>query len=447
MKGTNKRSILILLGLIAIILFLCAPVIYSDRYVVSCTSIFVCSSLIMLSSNCKYTFLKFEFFFLIAFFFTNYVYSLVLYPINPYFSLFSISFNESYITKGTALATVAGTWYNIGIFESNPIKVPKKEFFNLEERLKIPRTLTIILFLLFIPSLYSIYQSHVYSTEFESSYVNVILKYVILYCIFAFIYNNRFDNLSKFIRKSFRTPIILLTSLYVILFLLIGSRTIPLNIVLFSLFLINILIYRIPKKQIVILIIGGALLLTGVGIARGGSGVENGEISSVWDLGSDLIINNRSLYVLMEEVDVHGLTYGCTMMMNVLSAVPFAQWLFLNLTGLPLSTISSGVLVTDLHFGTGYNPDRIGLGTNLVGDVYLAFGLIGIIYLFWLFGYILRKLYFHIGKGNAIALLIYALFFMSSIYYLRSGYLTPVRDVVWVLAAYWLSNLKLKKYE
>lgn len=440
-----KRILLLLAGIVSIILFLFAPGGYSYDYVVMCSITFFASSIIMLYSNCKYTFLKFEFFFLIAFFFTNYVYPLILYPINPYFSLFRIDFNEDYITKGVALVTVAVTWFNIGIFESKAIDLSRKIDFDIKRRLLIPKIMTIVLFLLFLPSLYAIYQSHTYSTEFESSYVNVILKYVILYILFAYIFNNRYQKLSAFSRKAISFPLMIFTIAYTVLFLAIGSRTIPLNIVLFSLILFSILIYRISKKKILLFIASGALILTAIGIARGGSGIEGGEISSIWDVGSDLTINNRSLYVLMEEVDKHGLTFGATMMMNVLSALPFAQSLYLNLSGQPLSSISSASLVTDLHFGSGYNAERFGLGTNLVGDVYLAFGLIGVIVLFWLLGYVLRKLYFNISKGKAVALLVYALFFMSSIYYTRSGYLTPVRDVLWVLGAFWLSNLRLKR--
>ena len=440
-----KKIILFSLGLISVLLFLLAPSGYSMNYVIYCSVVFFASSLIMLSSNCKQTWIKFEFFFLISFFFTNYVYPLIFYPINPYFSLFRISFNEDYISKGAALATVAITWFNLGIFEIKTIRIPKNDSFNIKKRLQIPRLVAFILFILFIPSLYVIYQSNTYSTEFESSYVNVILKYVVLYVIFAFIYNNRFYLFKTFIKLSLKSYIIIFTIVYTVLFLLIGSRTIPLNIVLFSLFLLNILIYKISKKKIAILTVGGALLLTGIGIARGGSSIEEGTVSSVWDVGTDLTINNRSLYVLMEEVDKHNVTFGATMMMNVLSVVPFAQSLYLNITGQPLSTISSANLVTDLHFGTGYNEERFGLGTNLVGDVYIAFGLIGVTILFWLFGYVLRCLYLNIGKGKTLALLIYALFFMSAIYYTRSGYLTPVRDVLWVLGVFWLSNTKLFK--
>lgn len=445
MKLTVKQLIIFILGLVSVLLYLRAPAIFSIHYVIYCTTIFTCSSILMLSSNCKYTLLKFEFIFLIAFFFTNYVYPLIFYSTNPYFSLFSMPFNEKYITRGTALATVAATWYNYGIFENKPQSYPTNIFHKTKNRLLIPNKAAIILFVLFIPSLYAIYKTNAYSTEFESSLVNVILKYVVIYILFAFIYNNRHSTLKLLIQKAIHTPVIILTIIYTVLFLLIGSRTIPLNIALFSLLIINILIHKFTKQNVAILIIGGAILLAAIGIARGGSGTENGAISTIWDVGADLTINNRSLYVLIEEVDKHGFSYGATMIMNILSIIPFAQSIFLLITGLPLSSISSAVLVTDLHFGTGYNPDRFGLGTNLVGDVYYAYGLLGVIALFWIFGYILKRLYHNIRKGETVALLIYAIFFMDSIYYTRSGYLTPARDIVWVLGVYWLSNHKFKR--
>lgn len=437
-----KRILLIFLSIVSIFLFINAPWGYSIMYIWFCTIVYLTSSIVMLCANCKYTFIKFELFFFIAFFYTNYVYPLIYYPVSPYFSLFRIPFNELYITKGTALATVAISFFNLGIFEPQPVNLTHKIAFNVKKHLLIPRITIIILFLLFLPSLYSIYQSHSYSTEFESSYVNAILKYLVLYSIFAFIYNHRYNPLKSFLQKSFRIPIIIFIFIYTILFLLIGSRTIPLNIVLFSLLLINVLIYKISKQKASLFIIIGSITLTAIGIDREGSGTVNGDITSFWDLGADLTINNRSLYVLMEEADENGITYGSTMMMNALSAIPFAQSFYLNYTGQELSKISSANLVTEL--GTN-NPHRFGLGTNLVGDVYVAFGLTGIIVLFWFLGFIIKRLCFGISRGKTLALLIYALLFMNSIYYTRSGYLTPVRDIVWILGIYWLSNIRIWK--
>ena len=300
--------------------------------------------------------------------------------------------------------------------------------------------------MIFLPSLYSIYQSSTYSTEFESSYVNIILRYIIFYSIFAFCYQYK-DKRRSLITKAFTSPVILLTIVYAGLFLLIGSRGIPMRIALFSLFTLNLYIYRFSKLQISTIIVIGAIVLTFVGIAREGTSVAGGSISSIWDLGSDLTINNRSLYVLMEYAENSGYTYGASMLINILSVIPFAQSIFLNVTHCSLTSISSGYLVTDLYFKENLSDDIIGLGTNLVGDIYLSFGAIGVVVLFYILGSCLRKLYLRMSQGSIQSALVYALIFMNVIIYPRSGYLTPIRDVVWTLFIYWFMIGKIKLYK
>lgn len=437
-----KYIVLLALGILSIIIYYIAPQSYSSSYTILCTIIYALSSVLMLMNNCSHTLIKFELLFTIAFFFTNFAYALVFYQINPYFSLFRLEFNESYICKGLALSTIAATWFNIGVFEKSPIIISRDTF--QTPPLKIYATFAIILFLIFLPSLYQIYQSNAYSTEFESSYINIILRYVIFYSIFAFTYNYRNSKKNLLVQRGIQSPVMILTIVYCCLFLLIGSRGIPMRIALFALFVINLFIYRFTKFQISIIILVGAFILTFVGIAREGTSVAEGTITSIWDLGSDLTINNRSLYVLMEHADKMGYTYGQTMVMNICSIIPFAQSILLGITNWPESHISSGYLVTDLYFNDKPTEKIIGLGTNLVGDVYLSFGSLGVIILFFILGHYLRKLYLQIKFGSTQSALIYALIFMNAIIYSRSGYLTPLRDVIWTLIIYWFATSKIK---
>ena len=62
------------------------------------------------------------------------------------------------------------------------------------------------------------------------------------------------------------------------------------------------------------------MILYVIGMIRMGEQVE---LSNIWDVGFDLIINNRNLYVLMDYANTHGYTWGESMLMSFLSIIPF----------------------------------------------------------------------------------------------------------------------------
>ena len=162
----------------------------------------------------------------------------------------------------------------------------------------------------------------------------------------------------------------------------------------------------------------------------------------ILQMGQDLIINNRSLYVLMEYHDKYGINFGQTWLMNILSIIPFAQSIFLKLTGLKELDINSAALVTDLYFREN-NEDVIGLGTNLIGDIYICFGLFGVVFFMYLLGAFLSKVYMKGQKGDALYWFIYAMMFMDSIILTRSTYLTSMRPIMWGLALYYFAKKRI----
>lgn len=426
---------LFFIAIISIFLYINAPMSYSYEYSFICLILFVVSSVIVLKRNCEKSFIKFEFFFIIAFFFTNYVYSLVYYPINPYFSLFAIPFNEDYITKALALSTVGICFFNLAIYNNNVN--PSIEHIHKVGRLKKPRLLLIVLLCAFIPTLFLLAMQGVYSTEFESSLVNAILQYIIYYYLFAS-FNNISDNPCRvnLIKEIGKLPLILLI-IYTLLFLMIGSRTIPMRIAFLVLVLYNFYYKKISKKTVAVLLVLGIFLMAFIGVQRQGYDIGTG---SSWDFAAELIINNRSLYVLMEYYDLYGATLGRTLLMNILSVIPFAQSIFLGLTGWSEKDISSGNLVTHLHYKNVVDYERItGLGTNVIGDIYVAYGLIGVIVMMFLFGYILKRINTSL-RYNLISILIYSVLFMDVIYMTRASILVSLRNLAWTICVMYICN-------
>lgn len=435
-----KSFIQYLLIGISLLMYAYAPVEFSYSFVVKCFLIYLLSSILLLSNNCRDSILKFEFLFILAFFFTNYAYALIFYPTNPYFSLFHLDFNETYICKGVGLSTVGITSFCAGIFNRKSIR---ESYVGNAVKLRNFNFLILILLIIFIPYLYSLYQMGAYTTQFESSFINAVLVYLIYYYIFYCFNNFSVGGKNTRLISYCTSPISILIIIYLTLFLLIGSRTIPLRIVLLCMILYHSYVKRISNISIISLLLLGAFVLTVIGIVREGN--DFGGLTSFWHLGTDLTINNRSLFVLMEYVDRYGYTFGTSMLMQILSVIPFMQSIFLYITGMSIDDISSGGIVTHSYFGSN-SFDRIGLGTNIIGDVYLAFGLIGVLIGMYLLGYIIKVLFNKSKNGNVISMLLYALFFMDVIYLPRSSILGFLRAIAWTYFIYIVYNKWLKRY-
>lgn len=416
-----------------------APVEYSYSFSLACLAVFLTSSIALLKNNCRYTLIKFEFFFLFAFFFTNFVYAVFYYSINPYFSLFAEGFNEDYINKGSALSALAASCFCLGVYDKKPACELKKQ--TVRERLFAPISFVNVLLLLFIPYLYALYGTHRYVTDFTKSNLNAILLYMVYYVIFAIMATKRIS-FNSFVTRPAEAAFFFMTGIMVLLLLMIGSRSNPLHIVLLMLFLYNFYQHKIGNKMAFLFMLVGVLVMGFVGVARGGSEFSTSEMGSLLDVGNDLTINNRSLYVLMEYADGYGYTFGRTMLLQIAAVIPWGQSMLLSIPGVSVQMVDSSSFVTWLHYGN--QIFEIGFGTNLIGDIYLAFGLFGVIVLMFMYGRILKILYNSAIAGSGLATLVYGLMFMETIFLTRAGLLTSLRPISWTLLYYYIFNYLFK---
>lgn len=433
-------TILVLCTIASLVLYYMAPVAYSYTFSIACTAIFFVSCFVLLKNNCKYTLIKFEFFFLFAFFFTNFVYAVFYYPINPYFSLFAEEFNEDYINKGAALSALAASCFCLGVYDKKPERELTKQ--TVRENLNAPIPLVNVLLLLFIPYLFALYGTHQYVTDFTKSNLNAILLYMVYYIIFAIMATRKISIKSSASRPA-ETAFFFLTGIMVLLLLMIGSRSNPVHIVLLMLFLYNFYQHKIGNKMALLVMLVGVLAMGFVGVVRGGSEFSTSDMGSLLDIGNDLTINNRSLYVLMEYADGHGFTFGRTMLLQIAAIIPWGQSMLLSIPGISIQMVDSSSFVTWLYYGN--QKFEIGFGTNLIGDIYLAFGLFGVIVLMFLYGRILRKIYNSAIAGSGLATLVYGLMFMETIFLTRAGLLTSLRPIAWTLLYYYLFNYLFAK--
>ncbi len=223
----------------------------------------------------------------------------------------------------------------------------------------------------------------------------------------------------------------------ILIIILTGSRTLPMALVIIIVTLYNDYIKRIKPITVISGLICGILFLSIVGALRGsGNMIEldslqqsgniiNDKQADIFSFANDLIINNRSLYSLIGYAQENTYTFGLTLLGGILNIVPFLQGAFCSMTGIHADFLGSATFNTFLEFG--HNRHH-GLGTNAVSDIYLAFGLIGVIGVFYALGYIVLWLQNNKFKSINYCLAYYILV-SGAVYSCRSTLLGSIRPV------------------
>ena len=387
----------------------------------------------------------FEVLFTLAFFFTNYVYPVLIYPSSsPYFSLFAYAFNENVVSKATALATLGFCSYAIFQFDSS-IQTHTEDFNRLKFSIVSPLEIFLLLALLLI----YLYQA-LPALEGGYSYSEGagFFRILAIFLCFKRLYNH--DIPHPFGRDIALWSII---TIYVIVNLLVGNRGDPLYIAMAIFISYELFVKHISYRIFIPTIVVGIIVFFIVGKVRVSEGEASysGTIQSrimetekrendaagVLMYGEELIINNRALFVLVDYTDKNGLNYGQTWQMYFYSIIPFLQSLVINSFDIQPDKFASAELTTFLEFGKD-NPDAYGLGTNLIGDIYICFGVIGVIFFMAFLGYIVRITYLR-SKSSTTCALIYVCLFTISVYYTRAALLEPMRLIIWSLILYKLT--------
>lgn len=432
-----------ILGIISLSYYYSAPIQYSLSFNTSLFTVFCVAVFFLLKSRCKYSVLNFEFLFTISYAFVNYAYPMVYYNIDPYFSLFALDYPENYINRGTALATVAYSFLCLGL-SSYPV-ISKKEVCNdiyIGKSATFLSRYTIFLLLLMVFLLIPLFLRGSYDMEWGlGNEIRGIMESLLFYTFFQHFYCHRGQRISKVINQ--KKLYFFLVLAYVVLSTAIGNRGNIIRIGFLAIILYDYLYHPLNRKVVISLMILGMLGLYVRGAYRDSGSLQKArEYSMTYlDIGRDLTINNRSLYVLMEYADKHGCTYGRTFLGPLLSPIPYAQSTLLSITGWTAEDILSGSLITTDYFSKN-KGDRFGLGTNVVGDVYLSFGLLGVILLFYLLGKTVSRIYYKSMSGIPISFYVYTILLINTIIWVRSEYFKPLQMVVWGLALYYIFDRK-----
>lgn len=389
---------------------------------------------------------SFEFFFLFSFYFVNLVYPVTYYPENPTFSVFGYPFNYDVINKSTMIAYISFTSFMLGLslLKSKWLTVDKKPDLQIntiyESKLFI---LFILLTVIYIGNAgVGFFKGYDWFVEqMNSNDVSPVTTYLnysaALVAMFAFIGSKK--KVIKYLTG---------TIVFIAIFLISGSRTLPVALILILFANVNDVVRKIPTLPFLVLLISGILIMSIIANTRTNDIsiseflTEGSNTESVLDFASDLTVNNRNLYVLVDYVDNHGLLYGLNMLAGVIGVIPGAVNLVSSISGIPTELMTTASFNTMLEFGTG---SSWGLGGNMVADVYLSFGLIGNIIGFFLFGLLMSSVISKY-KSQVSYYIIYFFLVSMSIYMNRESFLLPLRGILFSLIIFHLLNSKMSLF-
>lgn len=408
---------------------------YSYSYNLLCLLLFIASFIVYLKLRSRKNYFDFDFIFLTTFFFAFYTYPVFLYPINPqYFFIFSFEFNENVISQATALATMGGQMYMLG-----EISVKRKGRPSLIQPQKLP--LKVLIFITILTVLACVLHGgynlmkRVYAGDatIESASGSFMAYLSVLSALFIFFtISAQFNNLVcidphkvnfRYVKKWF----LLFLMAYMLLLLSAGSRGQSLGIVLALGGLYTLLFRPMGLKLVMPMMAVGIFILAFISYTRGGGDFS---LQSFWDLFIDLIVVNRNSFIAIDYVDTHGFTYGISMLSYLLKPIPFLQGFVFNLFGINPSSGSSAMLFSVETLGE--NP-AFGVGTNIIADLYLAFGAVGVAIFMYVGGRFVAAMRMKAASHCTSGIVIYTLLVANAVYQVRAEYFYSLQSILWSL--------------
>ena len=442
----KKYWTLIILSVFSALL---APEVYSHSFCVT-QLIFVIVTFAFYYKDCKEDgLLTFPVIFSIGFVCVNYLYPTLFYPFPylRYISMFGYGFNEMIINYATSVATCAYTCIIGGyMYQKNKFarEVPKE---NSSKKVIISGKLVsflIVLYWIIVVYFLAIDGLEFFSAQFSHGTMsgNKLGGY-----LFALISPISFSILlTGFYTKKWIFPLISVLVLCVLV-LSTSSRTFPLAMMTTIICLLNDKVRRFGVLELVGMCIVAVLSLSLVGYLRNDEGnitsVTADDITALIDNRSgeesfgfvqELVINNHSLYTLIDYTKKNGINWGVTQLGLIAGIIPGAQSILLYAFGLDAYYLNSASFNTLITAGRGSTK---GMGTNAVSDVYLSFGLFGVVIIFFLLGKYARK--FFVGKNDSyLNDVAYYVLMSDAIYMCRAPLFGFVKTILWTIFIMWI---------
>ena len=426
MKGAATITFLLLLLSFVTYLFRPTGVVILE-YNYFCFGISLISTYIYIISVKKKNYLDFETIFIVVFLIVGFAYPVFLYDENkPNLFFFGFSFDITTINTGSILFVLSLQSYYLGSifcekrkrFVAKPIQLINNHFLTW---------MVVLLAVLFISLGGVQYFQAMYNDKYKEVIGGLVMQVMVLLHAFSLIaiatefYNKKINpnyKISNFL-------IITITCL-VLLMLYAGNRTFASQLMLPLIVLNSIYFKSIGKFKIIIFFIGSIFCMSLIQSYR-----ATNTVSAPRSIGKtiiDLVIVTRNTYVSLEYVENYGFTYGETMSRGVIGIIPSLERIIINDFGVDSDELGSAETLTKYTLGS---KRTLGLGTNIVADIYMSFGIPGLIILMYSLGYFVRSKFIGAINLSYFSLISYTVLVSYSVFLVRSTYTHPLKLLVW----------------
>ena len=421
----------------ATVLYIKAPWTYSYDYCVALMVCFIVQNVLFFATNKRKHWLGFEFFFALSFFLVNFVYPVFYAPTERiYWSFFSFSFNDNFVTRATALAYFGYAWYMLGATRILQLKreEPDEPTFTISMRQYLWFFgITMVAWVLFVATgglaaLQSVYAegSNLRDVGIYSYFNNIFTIGCYFLAIFIF----------RLPKQKWWFYLAVIASFMLIL-LSTGSRQLAVGLALILVVGFSMYVYHLKWWHVLGLVAGGSIVLFLVMTLRKEC-LDRGawqakrvhiKLEASWDIYADLIVNDVNLFRLFGWAQENDLTWFTGMSLDLSSPVPGLAGYIIEHSDLPPQMLHGGDLPSYLILG----PDATwGTGTNMIGEAYRSFGAVGTAIAMFLIGLWVKESYYR-AKNNVYWYLMYFLLVGHALIYPRAPLLFDPRLVTWSL--------------
>lgn len=238
-----------------------------------------------------------------------------------------------------------------------------------------------------------------------------------VYCALLFLKCRKLDISQKVVLS--------LIALFSVTLAITGNRTFPSYIILPYLLFYTAKRKAIGLSKTLLGLLSGFVLMYIIQITRSGGSAFSTDFLS---LAKDLVIPANCFYGSLEYVDKFGLNLGKTMIVPILGLIPGSTALF-------GSRFGSAEVLTRYLFGA--EEVTSGLGTTIIADIYISFGVVGVAFFMYWLGALVNKKW----KYQLTDMLVKAGFYASCVFICRSQYFLPIRFIIWGLIFTYIFNV------
>lgn len=241
-----------------------------------------------------------------------------------------------------------------------------------------------------------------------------------------------------------RGPIIFHSLFFIIVYLYVSNRKFKLTTILISLFLATTFITLLG----VVRNLDSSSFIERIQILQE-TEIENRYYpNSFSNSTKELATSARALHIGVDYIENGGRrTYGLFFMQDAFLLIPSLKGTFIELVDLPKALTSSAQFLTYLDLGSFATW---GVGTSCIADTYLDFGILGIILIYFGFGYLCRFLEiktFSSGLTNFIILVVAFSIFSYAVYIPRATILYSLNKAFYIsIFIYIITLVNNKKF-